>query len=82
MLTDITIGQMYPANSVVHRLDARFKIVFTIAFVVMLFLANTIGGMAVNILFVLIAYIISKIPFKMLLKTRPQNTVRTIYNTI
>lgn len=69
MLTDITIGQMYPANSVVHRLDARFKIVFTIVFVVMLFLANTIGGMAVNILFVLIAYIISKIPFKMLLKT-------------
>ena len=57
MLTDITIGQMYPANSVVHRLDARFKIVFTIVFVVMLFLANTIGGMAVNILFVLIAYI-------------------------
>lgn len=66
---DITIGQMYPSNSVVHRLDARFKIVFTILFVVLLFISSTPYAIALNILFVVMSYIISKIPFKMLLKT-------------
>ncbi len=69
MLGDITIGQMYPANSVVHRLDPRFKMVFTIMFVVMLFCANTYIGIAINIIFVIAAYALSKIPFKMLIKT-------------
>ncbi len=69
MLGDITIGQMYPSNSVVHRLDPRFKLVFTVVFVVMLFCANTLLAMLVNIAFVLITYAISKIPFKMLAKT-------------
>lgn len=68
-MIDITIGQMYPSNSIVHRLDARFKIVFTVMFVVGLFIANSPIAVAVNILFVIAAYILSKIPFKMLLKT-------------
>ena len=69
MLGDITIGQMYPANSVVHRLDPRFKLVFTIMFVVMLFCANSYLGLALNLAFVIISYLIAKIPFKMLIKT-------------
>lgn len=69
MLGDITIGQMYPANSVIHRLDSRFKLVFTMIFVVMLFCANTIGGVIINIAFVLFSYMLAKIPFKMLIKT-------------
>ena len=66
---DITIGQMYPGNSVLHRLDARFKIVFTIMFVVMLFISTSPVALAVNVVFVATAYAISKIPFKMLFKT-------------
>ena len=66
---DITIGQMYPGNSVLHRLDARFKIVFTIMFVVMLFISTSPVALAVNVAFVAAAYAISKIPFKMLFKT-------------
>ena len=62
-MIDITIGQMYPSNSIVHRLDARFKIVFTIMFVVMLFISSSPISIALNILFVLCAYILSKIPF-------------------
>lgn len=38
MLRDITIGQYFPGNSVVHRIDPRFKIVMTLLFIVMLFL--------------------------------------------
>ena len=33
MLGDITIGQMYPSNSVIHKLDPRFKLIFTTIFV-------------------------------------------------
>ena len=66
---DITIGQMYPGNSVLHSLDARFKIVFTIMFVVMLFISSSPIALAVNLVFVAAAYAISKIPFKMLFKT-------------
>ena len=69
MLGDITIGQMYPVSSPVHKLDPRFKIVFTIIFVIMLFCANTIGGAILTVFFVLFCYALSKIPFKMLLKT-------------
>lgn len=37
MLKDVTIGQYYPTGSVIHKLDPRTKILFTTAFVVMLF---------------------------------------------
>ena len=68
-MIDITIGQMYPSNSIVHRLDARFKIVFTIMFVAMLFISSSPISVALNIVFVIFSYALSKIPFKMLLKT-------------
>ena len=42
MLKDITIGQFFPGNSIIHRLDSRFKIVLDIAYVVMLFMAGTV----------------------------------------
>ena len=44
MIRDITIGQYYPAQSQVHRLDPRVKIVCTLAFLVSLFLQNSILG--------------------------------------
>ena len=66
---DITIGQLYPSNSVIHKLDPRFKIVFTIIFVAMIFVADTILAILLNLVFVLVSYIVSKIPIKMLWKT-------------
>lgn len=41
MLKDITIGQYYPSNSVVHRLDSRIKLVATFIFMASLFIINT-----------------------------------------
>lgn len=40
MIRDITIGQYYPADSILHRLDPRVKFVGTIMFLVSLFVAN------------------------------------------
>ena len=36
MIRDITIGQYYPAQSPIHRLDPRVKIVCTLIFLVYL----------------------------------------------
>ena len=37
MIKDITIGQFFPGNSFIHKLDARTKIVLTIAILVIIF---------------------------------------------
>jgi len=69
MLKDITIGQYFPGKSVIHRLDPRMKIILTILFIVMLFMANNFAAMGVGVLFLFVSYLISRIPLKMVLKS-------------
>lgn len=59
MLKDITIGQFFPGNSIIHRLDSRFKIVLDIAYVVMLFMAGNYCSLISAGLFMLIIYMMS-----------------------
>ena len=49
MIKDITIGQYFPGNSVIHRMDARIKIIMTAVFIVMLFAANSVWGLLVGL---------------------------------
>ena len=42
MLKDITIGQYFPGNTLIHRLDPRIKIIVTALFIVSLFLSRTL----------------------------------------
>ena len=44
MIRDITIGQYYPAKSILHRLDPRVKVVSTLLFLISLFLFRSIPG--------------------------------------
>ena len=46
MIRDITIGQYYPVQSPIHRLDPRVKIVCTLIFLVSLFVQNSVLGYA------------------------------------
>ncbi len=69
MLRDITIGQHFPGKSPVHKLDPRLKILAVIAFIVVLFLSTNFMGLFLSAIFVLIAFLLSKIPVKMLLKS-------------
>ena len=69
MLKDITIGQYFPGNSVIHRMDPRMKIVLAIAYIVMLFLAKGFSGIAVGVVFLAICYGISRIPVSLVLKS-------------
>ena len=51
MIRDITIGQYYPADSVIHKLDPRTKLVGTIGLIVSVFLLHTFAGYAVATIF-------------------------------
>ncbi len=69
MLRDITIGQHFPGNSAVHKLDPRLKVIMVIGFIAVLFLSTNFMGLILSGLFVMIAFLLSKIPLKMLLKS-------------
>ena len=69
MLKDITLGQYFPMDSVVHRMDARYKIVITLLFLVMLFWGQHIPALIAGALFVAVATVCSRIPPKMLVKS-------------
>lgn len=68
MMKNITLGQYYPVDSPVHRLDPRTKIVLTIAMIVAVFMVNTLAGYGVILLFVYGCSRLSHVPFSMLMK--------------
>ena len=69
MLRDITIGQFFPGESLIHRLDPRFKIVMTLLYILMLFTGSHILCLAVGTVYTVMAIALSKIPLKMFLKS-------------
>lgn len=68
MIRDITIGQYYPADSLLHRLDPRVKLIGTLVFIVSLFLFDTFLGYIFAGLFLYSAIKLSKVPFKFIVK--------------
>lgn len=68
MLKDITLGQYFPGNSVVHRLDARTKIILVVVCIAALFQAAGWAGYGTAVLMTLLCIRISQIPIKSLFK--------------
>ena len=68
MLSNITMGQYYPTDSIVHRLDPRVKILLTIAFIVGIFLVHSLWGYTLALVFVYFMARLSHVPFKMLMR--------------
>lgn len=69
MLKDITLGQYFPGNSIIHRMDSRFKIVLDILYVVILFVADNYISLAIAGIFILMAYAVSEIKPIMMIKS-------------
>ena len=69
MLRDITIGQHFPGDSLVHRCDPRLKLVATIAYVVALYGCGNAVGVALSILLLGALYRIAKVPLRLILKS-------------
>lgn len=68
MIRDITIGQYYATDSVIHRLDPRVKVVGTLAYLISLFCFNKFSGYIIATLFFAILVKISHVPFKFMVK--------------
>ena len=68
MIRDITLGQYYPGDSWVHRLDARTKIIATLLYLIELFVVNNFYGFLITaaVLFIVIA--VSKVPLKFIFR--------------
>ena len=68
MLNNITMGQYYPVDSRIHRLDPRIKLILTIVFIVAVFMAKTFIGYALILGFVWLTSRLANVPFRMLLR--------------
>lgn len=68
MLRDITLGQYYQTESVIHRLDPRVKLVGTICYIISLFLVNNVWGYLIAALFLAVMIKLSNVPFKFMIK--------------
>lgn len=68
MIRDITIGQYYPAPSVIHRLDPRVKLVGTVVFIIMIFCINNLAGYVAATAALGCLIKLSKVPLKYMLK--------------
>lgn len=68
MLRDITLGQYYQTDSVIHRLDPRVKLVTTILFIISLFIVDNFIGYIIAGLFLALVIKLSKVPFKYMMR--------------
>ena len=68
MLRDITLGQYYPADSVIHKLDPRVKLAGTMVFIISLFAFHSIEAYIVATLALAAVIRISKVPFRFMVR--------------
>ncbi len=64
MIKDITLGQFFPGNSVIHKLDPRMKLILVVFYIVILFVMKSALSYLLATVFTLVLMILSKISFK------------------
>ena len=60
MIRDITIGQYFPGKSAIHKMDPRIKILLSILYIVMLFVADNMWGLLLGVLFLAAIFVMKK----------------------
>ena len=68
MLKDITLGQYYPVDSILHKLDPRTKLFGTMVFIISLFIANDIWAYVIATVFLAAAIKLSNVPLKFMVR--------------
>jgi len=69
MLNDVTFGQYYPTKSFVHRLDPRFKLLFLILYIVMIFVAKSFYSLAVCAVILIFIIAAARVPVGSVLRS-------------
>ncbi len=68
MLRDITLGQYYPVDSLLHRMDPRTKLLGTLVYIVSLFIADNLLAYAAATVFLVTAIYLSRVPVKFMVR--------------
>ena len=68
MLRDITLGQYYQTDSLIHRLDPRVKLAGTLLYIISLFFFQNVAAYLIAILFLAIVIRLSHVPFRYMVK--------------
>ena len=68
MIKDITLGQYFPLNSVIHKLDPRTKLLFSVTFIIMVFVSNNFISLFFCLAMSMLTIALSKIPVKTVFK--------------
>ena len=68
MIGNITLGQYFPGDSVIHRLDPRIKLILVIALIVLVFMAGTVTGYLVVFAFLIVTIVLSRVNVKFVLR--------------
>ncbi len=82
MLKDITIGQYYNVKSPMHALDARMKIILTVAFIVSIFMCKSFAALGLMLVATLALNIISRVPVKMVAKSLKPIVVIVLFTSV
>ena len=67
-LKDITLGQFFPGNTIIHRMDPRTKLLLTVLYIVALFLAKSLVTYGIMLAILAVWIILSKIKLKSILR--------------
>ena len=82
MISDIALGQYFPAKSLVHRTDPRLKIVWTVFVIVMIFTAGNFFSLALAAGYILLGMLLSRVPVRMYLKAMKPILILIIFTAV
>ena len=82
MISDITLGQFFPAKSVLHRADPRMKICLTIFVIVLIFTSQNFFSLGLVVAGVAAAMVLSKIPIRLYLKSLKAILILVIFTSV
>ena len=68
-MSEITIGQYFPGKSIIHKMDARMKIILVILFIAALFISENFISLVFVIAALIVIISVSRIPFKTIRKS-------------
>ena len=82
MISDITLGQYFPAPSVMHRMDPRLKLCLTVFSIVLIFVSRNFFSLAAAVLYIFLGIAFSKIPPKMYLKSLKPILILLVFTAV
>ena len=82
MLKDITLGQFFPGNTIVHRLDPRTKILAVVLYIVAMFSADSVLTYAIVMVALTVSILVSKVPFRSLTKGLKPIVIIVIFTAV